>query len=368
MMLQNIMGMPLLCWLASSLIAEGVGRFFLVCHERFRREARECIPEEAECVCPNTDETSDQLHVFLSTAEDDEQDVTVVTGPAVLADQPAPSGAAASGPICSVSRDALMDALDDSFLFTDFLREHGAAYRGGSVCAVPDLSALCAVQPILSRGVLCRLARQGVQIWDFSNTYVEPTVCVGAGTAILPGTVLRGKTVVGKDCTLGPNTLLEDATIGERTKVNASQVYSSGIGSDCQLGPFAYVRPGSRIGSGVRVGDFVEIKNSVICDGTKISHLTYVGDSDVGRNCNFGCGTVTVNYDRVKKYRTTIGDNAFIGCNTNLIAPVTVGSGSYIAAGSTITDDIPEQALAIARARQQNKKDWAARHKQKESL
>ena len=116
----------------------------------------------------------------------------------------------------------------------------------------------------------------------------------------------------------------------------------------------------------MRVGDFVEIKNSAIGDGTKISHLTYVGDSDVGKNIDFGCGTVTVNYDRAKKYRTVIEDNAFIGCNTNLIAPVRVGEGSYIAAGSTITDDIPAMALSIARARQQNKKDWASRHKLKE--
>ena len=116
----------------------------------------------------------------------------------------------------------------------------------------------------------------------------------------------------------------------------------------------------------VELGDFVEIKNSNVSDGTKISHLTYVGDSDVGKNVNFGCGTVTVNYDRAKKYRTVIEDSAFIGCNTNLIAPVRVGEGAYIAAGSTITDDIPAMALSIARARQQNKRDWASKHKLKE--
>ena len=142
---------------------------------------------------------------------------------------------------------------------------------------------------------------------------------------------------------------------------------NSTVGFDTHVGPFAYIRPGSSVGNHVKVGDFVEIKNSVVDDGTKISHLTYVGDSDVGKNVNFGCGTVTVNYDRAKKYRTTIGDNAFIGCNTNLVAPVTVGEGAYTAAGSTITDDIPAMALAIARARQTNKKDWAAKHKLKES-
>ena len=159
---------------------------------------------------------------------------------------------------------------------------------------------------------------------------------------------------------------IHNAKVGDNTVVNASQIYNSTVGFDTHVGPFAYIRPGCAVGNNVKVGDFVELKNSVIDDGTKISHLTYVGDSDVGKNVNFGCGTVTVNYDRAKKHRTTIGNDAFIGCNTNLIAPVTVGDGAYTAAGSTITDDIPSMALAIARARQTNKKDWAARHKLKE--
>ena len=195
---------------------------------------------------------------------------------------------------------------------------------------------------------------------------MDPAASVGPGTALLPGTILRGQTSIGKNCTIGPNSYLENARIGDGTKVNASQIYNSSVGYDTHVGPFAYIRPGSTVGNAVRVGDFVEIKNSAIGDGTKISHLTYVGDSDVGKNINFGCGTVTVNYDRAKKYRTVIEDNAFIGCNTNLIAPVRVGEGAYIAAGSTITDDIPAMALSIARARQQNKKDWASKHKLKE--
>ena len=141
---------------------------------------------------------------------------------------------------------------------------------------------------------------------------------------------------------------------------------SSSVDNDTTVGPYAYIRPDCHIGKNVKIGDFVEVKNSTIGDGTKISHLTYVGDSDVGKNINFGCGTVTVNYDRVHKSRTVIDDNAFIGCNTNLIAPVHVGEGAYIAAGSTVTDDVPPAALAIARARQQNKRDWANRHKLKE--
>ena len=135
-----------------------------------------------------------------------------------------------------------------------------------------------------------------------------------------PGTVTRGRTIIGEDCVIGPNTWLEDAKIGAGSEVNSSQVYESSVGKFTTVGPFAYIRPHCTIGDHIKLGDFVEVKNSVIGNGTKVSHLTYIGDSDVGRNCNFGCGTVTVNYDRVKKYRTTIGDDCFIGCNTNLVA------------------------------------------------
>ena len=321
--------------------------------------------------CPAQEAVSDQLHVFLSTADESEEVVIVVTGPAIILpyanDEEEFDSAPIVSPVTSVNRVTLMQALDEKFIFTEFLKDHGVPYtdRDG-VYGVASLSELPEWQPVLNQCNLYRLAQQGVEIWDYNNTYVEPGVAVGAGSALLPGTILRGHTSIGCGCTIGPNSYLENAKIGDDTNVNSSQVYNSTVGYDTHIGPFAYIRPGSTIGSHIRVGDFVEIKNSTIADGTKISHLTYVGDSDVGQNCNFGCGTVTVNYDRAKKYRTTIGDNAFIGCNTNLIAPVTVGDGSYIAAGSTITDDIPAMALAIARARQQNKKDWAAKHKIKE--
>lgn len=371
MMLQAIMGTPLLSWLARSLSAGGVGRFFLVCHERFLSEAKACFPEDAELLCARLEETADQLHVFLSTADEQEEDVIVVTGPAIIdpfeTHEEDFSGAPVVSNVTSVSRQALMDALDETFIFTDFLKDHGVPYtdRDG-VYSVGSMQQLAEWQPILSRGILYNLAAAGVSIWDYDNTYIEPTVFVGAGTTILPGTILRGTTSIADGCTIGPNSYLENVKVGEGTKVNASQVYDSEIGSDTTVGPFAYVRPGSRIGNHVRCGDFVEVKNSTIGDGTKISHLTYVGDSDVGKNINFGCGTVTVNYDRARKFRTVIDDNAFIGCNTNLIAPVHVGEGAYIAAGSTITDDVQANALAIARTRQQNKRDWALKHKLKE--
>ena len=211
------------------------------------------------------------------------------------------------------------------------------------------------------------LLEQGVLMMDPSAVWVEPTVKVGKGTLLLPGTILRGDTVIGEHCQIGPNTMLTGCTVGDRTTVNASQGTDSVIGEDTTVGPFAYIRPGCTIGSHCRVGDFVELKNSVIGDGTKISHLTYVGDSDVGKRVNFGCGTVTVNYDGNHKYRTTIGDDVFLGCNTNLIAPVTVEDGAYTAAGSTVTEDVPADSLAIARARQVNKPGWAGKHRAKKN-
>ena len=216
---------------------------------------------------------------------------------------------------------------------------------------------------LLRDRVVKRHIQNGVRILDPTAVYIDPRVTIGRGTVILPGTILRGKTHIGCGCTIGPNAMVRDCTVGDDTEINASQINESTIGSRTHVGPFAYVRPGCTIGDDIKVGDFVEVKNSTIGDGTKISHLTYVGDSDVGKKVNFGCGTVTTNYDGFKKYRCTIGDRAFLGCNTNLIAPVTVGEGAYTAAGSTITDEVPTDALAVARARQKNLEGWAARRR-----
>ena len=219
------------------------------------------------------------------------------------------------------------------------------------------------LEPLLRERIVRRHIRAGVRVLDPNAVYIDPRVTIGRGTMLLPGTILRGETAVGCGCTIGPNAVVRDCVIGDETEINASQVNESTIGSRTYVGPFAYVRPGCAIGDDIKVGDFVEVKNSAIGDGTKISHLTYVGDSDVGRKVNFGCGTVTTNYDGVKKYRCTIEDGAFIGCNTNLVAPVTVGAGSYIAAGATITKDVPADALAVARAKQENKEGWAKRRR-----
>lgn len=198
----------------------------------------------------------------------------------------------------------------------------------------------------------------GVTIIDPDNTYIDADVKIGADTVIYPGCVIEGKTQIGERCTLYGASCIKDAQIADDVNIKSSTIEKSFVDSDASIGPNAYLRPNSKIGKNCKIGDFVEIKNSNIGDETKISHLTYVGDADIGKNANLGCGVVVVNYDGRNKPRTTVGDNAFIGCNTNLVAPVNIGNGAYTAAGSTITEDVPDNALAIARSRQVNKEGW----------
>ena len=186
------------------------------------------------------------------------------------------------------------------------------------------------------------------------DVYIEPEVIIAPGATILPGCILRGKTVVGAGCVIGPNTLLEDTVVEENTTVNASQCYQSHLGPNNKIGPFTHVRTGTVTGEGVHLGAYVETKNVEFAEGNTVSHLTYIGDATVGKYCNFGCGTVTCNYDGEGKFHTTIGDYVFIGCNTNLVAPVTVGDHAFTAAGSTIGADVPAGALGIERAKQAN--------------
>lgn len=203
----------------------------------------------------------------------------------------------------------------------------------------------------------------GVEFYVTDGILIDESVEIAPGAVILPGTILRGATKIGANSVIGPNALLENVTVGEHVKFNASQGYNSVIDDGANIGPFVHIRPDSHICKNVHIGDFVEVKNSTVGAGTKSAHLTYIGDSDVGAGVNFGCGTVTVNYDGKNKSRCKIGDGAFIGCNTNLVAPVEVGDRAYIAAGSTITDDIPGDALSIARARQVNKPGWVTEKK-----
>lgn len=205
-----------------------------------------------------------------------------------------------------------------------------------------------------------KFIKNGVTFESFDGVIIHPDTKIGEGTVIYPGTIIKKDCVIGKNCILGPNSLIENSSIGDSATVNSSQIYSSKIGNDVKIGPFSHIRPDCVIKNNAKVGNFVEVKNSVVGENTSIAHLTYIGDSDVGQNVNFGCGCVTVNYDGKNKNRCTIGDNSFIGCNSNLIAPVKIGNYAYVAAGSTVTDDVSEDALAIARARQVNKEGYAA--------
>ncbi|MGL4790883.1 MAG: bifunctional UDP-N-acetylglucosamine diphosphorylase/glucosamine-1-phosphate N-acetyltransferase GlmU, partial [Anaerotignaceae bacterium] len=211
----------------------------------------------------------------------------------------------------------------------------------------------------LRKAVIEKHMDNGVNFVSIDGVVISADAKIGADTDIYAGTTIKENVAIGNDCKIGPNTVIENSTIANNVKLNATQCYQSQIDSFADIGPFVHIRPNSHIKEYVHIGDFVEVKNSTIGEGTGISHLTYIGDSDVGKNINFGCGVVTVNYDGVNKNRCVIEDEAFIGCNTNLIAPVNVGKGAYIAAGSTITADVPSQALAIARARQSIKQDYA---------
>ncbi len=201
--------------------------------------------------------------------------------------------------------------------------------------------------------------RNGVTIKDPKNTYIDSDITIGRDTVILPGTVLKGNTVIGEDAVVGPNTEVKDCTIGDRTVLRQSVAHDSFIGADVQIGPFAHIRPASNIGDEVKIGNFVEIKKASFGKGSKASHLSYIGDAEVGSDVNLGCGSITVNYDGKNKFLTKIEDGVFVGCNSNLVAPVTIGQGAYVAAGSTITEDVPGEALSIARARQVNKENYA---------
>ena len=206
-----------------------------------------------------------------------------------------------------------------------------------------------------------RLMESGVILTDPSTCYIDESVVIAAGTKILPNTTISGDTHIGEGCVIGPNTVIADCTVGNGSTIVCSYLLGACVGNEVYVGPFAYLRPGTILSDRVKIGDFVEIKNATIGEGTKASHLTNNGDCDVGKHCNFGCGTVVVNYNGKEKFRSRIGDHAFLGCNTNLVSPVEVGSYGYTAAGSTVTENVPDGALAIARAKQENKTGWVQR-------
>lgn len=201
----------------------------------------------------------------------------------------------------------------------------------------------------------------GVTLIDPASTYIEADVQIGSDTIVLPGTVLKGKTVIGEDCVIGPQADIEDSVLGSGVQVKHSVLTEALVGDGTSVGPYAYLRPGAKLGANVKIGDFVEIKNATLADDVKVSHLSYIGDAVVGRNVNFGCGAITVNYDGFNKQLTEVEEDAFIGSNVNLIAPVKIGKGAYVVAGSTITHNVEADDLAIARERQVNKPGYAGK-------
>ncbi|MBE6050085.1 MAG: bifunctional UDP-N-acetylglucosamine diphosphorylase/glucosamine-1-phosphate N-acetyltransferase GlmU [Clostridium sp.] len=217
---------------------------------------------------------------------------------------------------------------------------------------------LAEAEEILRTRINNKHLTNGVTLIDPKTTYIGVDVKIGRDTIIYPNNILEGKTEIKEGCILLQNNRIKDSVIEKNVEVQSSVILESKIGQNTTVGPFAYIRPESSIGESVRIGDFVEIKKSTIGNGTKVSHLTYIGDASVGSNCNFGCGTVVVNYDGKKKNQTIIGNNSFIGCNTNLVSPVEVEDNTYIAAGSTITSKVEEGDLAIARAKQKNISGW----------
>lgn len=216
----------------------------------------------------------------------------------------------------------------------------------------------------------CRKAEElmeaGITIIDPEHTYIDQDVQIGSDTILYPGCVLQGKTVIGQNCVIGPDTQMSDVICGDGNHLNRVYAHECKLGNNNEIGPFVHLRPDTDIHNHVKIGNFVEVKNSVVDDGTKLPHLIYCGDSDLGKNVNFGCGTVTVNFDGKEKHRCVIEDHAFIGCNTNLVAPVQIGERAFTAAGSTITKNVPAKALAIGRAKQTNIENWVKEDTYKE--
>nr|WP_325184777.1 glucosamine-1-phosphate N-acetyltransferase [uncultured Oscillibacter sp.] len=342
LMLEAVLFCPVLTWMGNRLLADGVQRFFVVCGPRFAAEARSCFPAEADVT---VSEQQGDLNAFLNTPDA----TAVLLRPALPMEEAGPGFAyAASGyELQEAWKSGLTNKVEAAELLSGWV-------------PLFSLETVAELELVMRDRIVKRHIQNGVRVLDPAAVYIDPRVAIGRGTVVLPGSILRGESVIGRGCVIGPNAMVRSCTVGDETEINASQANESVIGSRTHVGPFAYIRPGCTIGDDIKVGDFVEVKNSTIGDGTKISHLTYVGDSDVGKKVNFGCGTVTTNYDGFKKYRCTIGDGAFLGCNTNLVAPVTVGEGSYTAAGSTITKEVPPDALAVARERQKNIEGWAA--------
>lgn len=321
------------------------------------------IRENASCLDVET------LHEFVNVKQP-------ITGIRTLADSLSaePIAVVIEAPVWQAALQA--EGCTPAKLAADFLRlpahygqqEIFAPVHPQRCFAVTNASTYAMALSLLREVVVQKHMENGVIVLDPFHTLIDESVEIGSGTVIYPGNILEGETVIGSKCTLYPGNRMRDAQLGDEVSVENSVLINCTVGNRTTVGPFAYLRPATKVGEGCRVGDFVEIKNSVIDNGTKISHLTYVGDSDLGKDINLGCGVVFVNYDGKAKNRSRVEDHAFIGCNCNLVAPVTIGENAYLAAGSTITEDVPADALFVARSRGVVKEDWVKRRKEKGML
>ena len=233
---------------------------------------------------------------------------------------------------------------------------------------VNDKKQLAELAAVMRRRILDRLMVDGVTVLDPGSTHVDDTVKIGADTVLYPGVILEGRTAIGAECVVGPGSYVSQSKIGDRVTLKPYCVIAESIVEDgAVLGPFCHLRPLSHVGAEARIGNFVEMKKSRIGRGTKVPHLSYVGDASLGAGVNFGAGAITCNYDGVTKHETIIGDGAFIGTNSSLVAPITVGEGAYVGAGSVITKDVPAGALAVTRAQQTVREGWMARKRERKA-
>ena len=277
---------------------------------------------------------------------------------------------------CPLMFDVLATLTNDNaqgeYYLTDVLEKLNQAGQkvGGVITEDSDMvmginsrKQLSVAESVMRQRILDKLMDAGVTIMDPASTFIEGSVKIGRDTIIYPYTWLEGSTEIGEDCEIGPNARFTNVKIGNNNHLQFIYGHDCEVKNHVTAGPYVHLRPDTVISDGVKIGNYVEVKNSNVGEGTKLPHLTYIGDSDIGSGVNMGCGCITVNYDGKKKHRTIIGDNAFVGCNTNLVAPVTVQANTYIGAGSTITKEVPENALGIARAKQKNIEGWAEKYR-----
>ncbi|MDD4717648.1 MAG: bifunctional UDP-N-acetylglucosamine diphosphorylase/glucosamine-1-phosphate N-acetyltransferase GlmU [Eubacteriales bacterium] len=256
---------------------------------------------------------------------------------------------------------SLTDALD--IIIKDSRKVGAFKAHYEEIIGVHDKYQLMQVSKLMNRRICRNHMLNGVTITDPDSTWIEASVRIGQDAEIQPNTILEGNTVIGEDARIGPDSRITDAVVGNEAVVFNSIISSSTVAEGVHVGPYAYIRQDSRIESHTRIGHAVEVKNSSVGSYSKAPNMALITDADIGENVNYGCGCITVNFDGNVKNRTRIGDNSFIGSNSNLIAPVNVSDNTYIAAGSTITDDVPPYAMAIARSRQTVKEDWVLRRK-----